>query len=140
MREHHVARHVSIGIAHGMCVTGTGRGQSLETKSLEVAGTADVPWVGDDKAATLMQRTEGAAFVGGAHDRILDTLRGADNALNLDTIANVPLTRKSCPPERWSGRRHQNPFDIPTLRCDQIGAAYSLRCCVRSLNGCTQRN
>jgi hypothetical protein len=51
-----------------MSVSRTGRGQSLETESLQIAGAADVPRVGNDKTATLMKRAKCPAFVSDAHE------------------------------------------------------------------------
>jgi hypothetical protein len=52
-----------------MGVTGTRRRQSLEAEPLQVTGAADIPWIGNDEASTLMQRAECTAFIGDSHDR-----------------------------------------------------------------------
>ena len=43
---------------------GAGGRQRLEAEALQIARAADVPWIGNDETAALMQRAERAAFVG----------------------------------------------------------------------------
>ena len=65
MRQHHVARHVAVGIALRMRKAGTGGRQRLEAEPLQIAGAADVPRIGNDEAAGFMQAAEDTAFIGG---------------------------------------------------------------------------
>ena len=48
-----------------MGVAGAGRRQRLEAEALQIARAADVPRIGDDEAAGLVQFAEGLALVGG---------------------------------------------------------------------------
>ena len=64
MREHHVLGHIAVGIAVRMGVTRAGCRERLETQPLQIAGGPDVPRVGDDPAAGLVQCAERAAFFG----------------------------------------------------------------------------
>ena len=65
MRQHSVARHRAVGIALREGIAGArGRGQRLEAEMLQIACGADVPRIGNDEAAGLVQLAEGAALVG----------------------------------------------------------------------------
>src|SRR5262249_11168036 len=68
VREHHVPGDVAIRVAYRMGVSGAGRGQGFESKSLQIAGAADIPWVWDNEAAALVQRSKAVAFFGDAHE------------------------------------------------------------------------
>src|SRR5215510_8439384 len=64
--EHQVARHRAVGIALREGKAGAGRGERLEAERLQVTRAANVPGIGNDEAAALMQLAEGLALVGDA--------------------------------------------------------------------------
>src|SRR6185437_10135125 len=64
MRQRHVARDGAVGEAERMRVAGRGRRQRLEAEALQIAGAADIPWVGNDETPALVQFAECLALVG----------------------------------------------------------------------------
>ena len=92
MREHHVAGHVAVRIAMRMRVTRTGRSQRLEAETLQIAGASDIPRVGNDEAAALMQRAKRAAFVGDAHVLAPGKQAGTRQCLQRPLDCNVDLS------------------------------------------------
>ena len=68
MAEHLVEGHPGIGPTQGPGEPGARRREGLEAEHLEVPGAADVPRIGDDEAAGLVQRAErGRAVDGRGH-------------------------------------------------------------------------
>ncbi len=65
VHEHIVHRLPAIRITLRMGMTGAGGRQRLEAEALEIARAADIPRIGNDEAAGLVQRAEGLALVGG---------------------------------------------------------------------------
>jgi hypothetical protein len=54
----------AVGKTLRMGVAGAGRRQRLEAQALQIARAADVPRIGNDEAAGLVQLAEGLALVG----------------------------------------------------------------------------
>jgi hypothetical protein len=59
-----IARLPAIGVALRMGVARAGGRQRLEAEPLQIAGAADVPRIGDDETAGIMQASEDIAFFG----------------------------------------------------------------------------
>jgi hypothetical protein len=75
MGQHGLEAQRVIGEALCPGSTGTRGGKRLESQMLQVAGRADIPRVGNDKAARFMQASEGSTFgsgCGGQDNRSFD--------------------------------------------------------------------
>jgi len=66
MIQHPIAGHSAISMAVRPCEAGAGGGQRLEADTLQIAGAANIPWIGNYEAAALVQAMKGAAFIGDA--------------------------------------------------------------------------
>src|SRR5215831_277157 len=65
MGEHRRARHGAVGAALGESEARAGRGQRLESETLQIARRAHVPGVGDDEASLRVELEERRALFGG---------------------------------------------------------------------------
>ena len=64
MREHLVAALRAVGVALRVGVAGTGGRQRLEAEALQIARAADIPRIGNDEAAGLVQLAKRLALFG----------------------------------------------------------------------------
>ena len=98
VRQHHVAAFGAVRQAERMGVAGTGGGQRLEAEALQIKRRADIPRIGNDKAAAVMQRAKDAAFVGGG--------RLGHGALWMKRRDRATITRTRTMPFRDGGHDH----------------------------------
>src|SRR4051794_13538219 len=98
MREHHIAGHIAVRQADGMGIARRRGSERLEAERLEIARGADVPRIGNDEAAALVQAAKGLALVSGTHcdfpnlaDRLNSAhLRAADIRPPKNRAENAP--------------------------------------------------